>query len=73
MDDQLSVSHHEQQHHVPVVFGRQGVEGPVFGQLDDGDLTAGAGLVVHRVRFDGGLVTNERLGNTFRAAVTLGY
>ncbi len=41
--------------------------------IDDGDLTAGAGLVVHRVRFDGGLVTNERLGNTFRAAVTLGY
>jgi len=41
--------------------------------IDDGDLTAGAGLIVKRVRFDGGLVTNERLGNTFRAAITLGY
>ena len=41
--------------------------------IDAGDLTAGAGLRVDRIRFDGGLVTNERLGNTFRAAVTLGY
>lgn len=41
--------------------------------IDAGDLTAGAGLLVDRVRFDGGLVTNERLGNTFRAAVTVGY
>ena len=41
--------------------------------IDAGDLTAGAGLLVDRFRFDGGLVTNERLGNTFRAAVTLGF
>lgn len=41
--------------------------------IDAGDLTAGAGLLVDRVRFDGGLVTNERLGNTFRAAVTVGF
>jgi hypothetical protein len=41
--------------------------------IDNGALAAGAGLVVDRVRIDGGLVTNERLGNTFRAAVTIGY
>lgn len=41
--------------------------------LDAGDLTAGAGIRVDRIRFDGGLLTNERLGNTFRAAVTVGY
>ena len=41
--------------------------------IDDGALAAGLGLVVDRVRLDGGLVTNERLGNTFRAAVTIGY
>lgn len=41
--------------------------------VDDGDLTAGFGLLVDRLRFDGGLVTNERLGNTFRAAITVGF
>lgn len=41
--------------------------------IDDGALAAGAGIVVRNVRFDGGLVTHERLGNTFRAAITLGY
>lgn len=41
--------------------------------VDDGDLTAGAGLLVKKVRFDVGMLTNERLGNTFRAALTVGY
>lgn len=41
--------------------------------VDDGDLTAGAGLLVKTVRFDIGMLTNERLGNTFRAALTVGY
>ena len=49
--------------------------------VNAGDLTAGAGLVVRdtpipgirTLRFDGGMITNERLGNTFRAAVTLGF
>lgn len=41
--------------------------------IDNGALAAGAGLVIDRVRIDGGLVTNERLGNSFRAAVTIGY
>lgn len=49
--------------------------------INAGDLTAGAGLVVRdtpipgvrTIRFNGGMITNERLGNTFRAAVTLGF
>ncbi len=41
--------------------------------VDNGDLTAGAGFVVHQVRFDAGMLTNERLGNTFRVAITVGY
>lgn len=41
--------------------------------IDAGDLTAGVGLLVDRVRFDGGMVTDERLGNTFHAAVTVGF
>jgi hypothetical protein len=41
--------------------------------IDDGDLTAGAGIVVRQLRFDAGMLTNERLGNTFRIAVTVGY
>jgi hypothetical protein len=41
--------------------------------VDDGDLTAGAGIVVRNVRFDTGMLTNERLGNTFRIAITVGY
>lgn len=41
--------------------------------IDDGDLTAGAGLQVKSVRTDVGLVSNERLGNTYRATITLGF
>jgi hypothetical protein len=41
--------------------------------IDDGNLAAGAGLQVKSVRTDVGLVSHERLGNTYRATITLGF
>ncbi len=41
--------------------------------VDDGALTAGAGLLVKKVRTDVGLMTHERLGNTYRATITIGF
>ena len=39
----------------------------------NGDLAAGAGLLVKKVRTDLALVTSERLGNSYRAGVTVGF
>jgi hypothetical protein len=41
--------------------------------VDDGNLTAGAGLVVSLIRVDLSLITHERLGNTYRAAALLRF
>jgi hypothetical protein len=41
--------------------------------LDDDELSAGAGLKVKAVRVDVTLLTHERLGNTYRAGVTLSF
>lgn len=41
--------------------------------VDEGDLTAGFGLLVDRVRVDASLLTHERLGNSYRAAATVGF
>jgi len=41
--------------------------------VDEGNLTAGFGLLVNRVRVDASLITHERLGNSYRAAATVGF
>jgi len=41
--------------------------------VDDGDLTAGAGLVISLIRIDLSLITHERLGNSYRAAALLRF
>ena len=41
--------------------------------VDDGRVTAGAGLVVSVVRLDLSLITHERLGNTYRASINLRF